>query len=533
MTRALTPALRNVGIDNGVRIGKGAGTVPPFAENLWHYNYSGREESLEEAKKQAESYLKTQVYAKNTKNFQDEEFVNQAFFPQWITLLDLYETTKDKKYLDAAVEAAGMNLAVVWSQSKIPEGNITLDGEKVLEFAMKRRGEGLFFKGDIGKRTGVPENNSLVKTETVPGWVVSNVGLGIEQISTFKGGTSSNILMNTYAADLIRLSKYSGKDIFETFARNMMLGRFTNYPGYYLNQYSAYQMRPEYPYTGPDLNGIYYHHAPVLWAAAQDFLISQAWKWSDERIHFPYVRQLGYVWFNNRHYGFEKGTFFNEKDMWLWMKEGLVKADNIQIDWIGARKDGVFAFALMNEDTEDIETTVALGNEVTGGKEMNGTAVVYDSKGNESTVKVNQGKIKVAIPAHGLIGIKVNTPNVKEPEFAKISPEDYKTAPVGMAVAKPQSEDDFGNGLIVQVTPDEYFAYVYATFSIYQVKKAVLHYRIGDGDWNEVEKGTYPFEFTITVPDVNKCFEYYMEVEDLGGNIKKSEVKVLKSLAAK
>ena len=72
----------------------------------------------------------------------------------------------------------------------------------------------------------------------------------------------------------------------------------------------------------------------------QDFLFSQAYAWSNKAVDFPSVRSQGYHYYSNRHYGFAPGRVYNESNMWLWMKKGLITVDNKQIDWFGARKDG-------------------------------------------------------------------------------------------------------------------------------------------------------------------------------------------------
>lgn len=527
MTRGQTPILSKIGIDGGPRIGNrdGWASIPAFSEYVWEYNFTGRQEYLEEAKRLADLYLKDVVYAPQTQMTQDLSFVAVSFYPYFSALLDLYEACGEQKYLDGAAEGARLLMSTIWTQPLPPNSDITIDADTVREIGLKRVGAHLFWQGDVQKRTGVPENLDRIQDETVPAWLPSRVGLGLEQTSTFRAGNFSNIIMANWAPDFIRLAKYTDDELFETYARNAVIGRYANYPGYYFNQFMTYPMKEDYPYNGPDITSIYYQHMPILLGLGQDFLITQAWKWSDGKINFPAVRQQGYVWFNNRHYGFESGDFFDEKDMWLWLKEGLITVDNMQIDWVGARKDGVFAAALMNEDTGDITTTVHLGDEVTGGS-YNGTATVYRATGEKTAVTVVNGELTVTIPAHGLVGIKVDSPKVTAPAFSKVDYEDVRSMSYGDTIAEPESQSDFGKGTVLQIDPGSYYAYVYITQTPETVQKAVLHYRAG-GEWQQQENSTYPFEFTVKVEDVNALFEYYVEILDVQNSWSRSTTKTL------
>ena len=92
--------------------------------------------------------------------------------------------------------------------------------------------------------------------------------------------------MSTWAPDLLRIAYYTDDELLEAFARNALVGRFANYPSYYLNEYSTYQQQENFPYIGPDTTQIYYHHIPVMISMLQDFLISQAYSWSDAKVDF-------------------------------------------------------------------------------------------------------------------------------------------------------------------------------------------------------------------------------------------------------
>ncbi|WP_315817135.1 hypothetical protein [Paraflavitalea speifideaquila] len=92
-----------------------------------------------------------------------------------------------------------------------------------------------------------------------------------------------------------------------------MIGRFTNYPGYYATGFTDITLQPDFPYKGPDVSSIYYHHIPPHLAFTLDYVITEAMQRSNGKVQFPYGKQDGFVWFNNRVFGGGKGTIMDDK----------------------------------------------------------------------------------------------------------------------------------------------------------------------------------------------------------------------------
>ncbi len=517
MTRSLTSVLKAAGIDSGIKNETSYTQVPEWHQNLALYKYTRNTAYLELAKSGANDYLENTIYKTVYAPPTDLEFANISYVPYWSGLIDLYEETGDEKYIQGAAYAAQKWIVTLWTQPGSGDGEKTIYADDVRDTSFYPE-DFPFWKGPEQHRIGYPEGLDNLQDETVPGWLNSRTGLGLEQKVTFMINNAANIQLSPWAPDLLRLAQYTGEDIYETFARNAMIGRFSNYPGYYTNQYAVQQMKSDYPYNGPDQTGIYYHHIPVQLGLNVDFLVTQIWKWSDGKINFPSVREQGYAFFNNRHYGFAAGSFFDENDMWMWLKEGLITLDNIQIDWLAARKDGRFATALINEDTAEQTVTVTLGEEVTGGTAYNGTAAVYDAGGNKTTAEIVDSQVTLTVPGHGLVGIALDSEAVRKPAFADVPADEIFNSPDDSTVVSTGPTAEFGKGMVIQIDPDSYDAYVYTTFMPDKASKAILYWHTGDGNWKQSENGTYPYEFTVKVEDMSKTFHYYVKVLDKDGN---------------
>lgn len=464
----------------------------------------------------------------------DNLFVFKDFTPNINSLLELYEETNDQTYLDAAKEAAHRLIATLWATyMSEPSDTYEIDGARadyINKVQKYNFANSMWWHGDKRFRLGEAEDawkspmgylpkwkaEAAGQTETaVPAWTVSRVGLGIEQTTTF-GATSGNIIMSTWAPDLLRIAYYTDDELLEAFTRNALVGRFANYPSYYLNEYSTYQQQENFPYVGPDTTQIYYHHIPVMISMLQDFLISQAYSWSDAKIDFPSCRSQGYHYYSTRHYGFAPGNVFNEKDMWLWMKKGLITVDSKQIDWFGARKDGRCAFVFTNASDEEVTTNVTFGDEVSMQTAVN--SVTYTSGGAAQTKVIRDKKTTVTVPPKTSVAIAFSA-NVSAPGYAKMYGTNLTDYSASFAQDSVLNTNDV-IGHTVQIAPDSYHAYVYTTYRPSEadgengLSMAILRYSIGGESWKAVTDTAFPFEFDIPVDDSTKDFKYKVELYD-------------------
>ena len=523
MTRGNTPVMYDVGLQKGAAgVVNAYGNIAPFSNNLNMYLYTGEQKYLDEAIKQADAYLAEKVYIDHEKfDTSWDSQVYSSYYPNLGSLLDIYEVTKDKKYLDAAEFTAQMLMTSLWT-SGIQNGR----GKEVIEVNnydtfWHRQLDGKDFGASgnwhgeepfrLGYEVDANRNAKVTATltpETVERWVPDRVGLGLEAHSTWENG-SCNVVMQYWAGDFMRLADYTGETVFSDAARNAIIGRFANYSGYYITDFMTAQMKADFPYEGPDFTGIYYHHLPPFIAMLEDFLFGQVQSWSGGNITFPSLRQQGYAYFNSKQFGHKPGKFFDQADMWPWLAENTIDSGNIQIDWLAARKDGMMGIALMNESADSVTTTVSLLEGVSGGTTYTGPATVFNKDGSKETVNVNAGKFEITIPGKTLRAVTIAIPEMKAPAYAKSGYELDGSAELGATV----SEHKNGKGYTLQISPEHYFAYVYITDTPKNgVNKLELTYTAGSKT-ETLTDDVYPFEFIIRVDDPNAEFNYSLKAE--------------------
>ena len=122
-------------------------------------------------------------------------------------------------------------------------------------------------------------------------------------------------------------------------------------------------MKEDFPYKGPDVSSIYYHHIPPHLAMTADYLVTEAMQRSGGNVKFPWGKQEGFVWFSNRVYGGEAGTIFDDNNVQLWLKKGLVTSSNPEVNYLTAVSDKQLWILLTNENREKETTAITLGDE--------------------------------------------------------------------------------------------------------------------------------------------------------------------------
>ncbi|MFH1497565.1 MAG: hypothetical protein ABII82_07035, partial [Verrucomicrobiota bacterium] len=327
--------------------------VPAFADTLALYRLDPSPELLERASVQAAAWVAREIDGRKTGDLGYTPFYNHDFIPVWWDLLALHELTGEARWLEAARTGGMLTVAGLRSHPRpdAPEKTIHPGGDFTGNNTLWWRGEERF-------RLGLPRTPGDVVEKTVPAWQVSPVGLGFEQPSTFfAGGGRGNaegfqtIMMSSWTPALLRLHAATGQAVYRDYARGGIVGRFANYPGYYLRGFTDLVHDADYPLKGPDVTSFYYHHIPVHLAFTLDWLFAEASLRSAGAITFPWVQQAGYVWFNNRIYGQSGGEIFGHKNARPVLPKGITVADP-GLNWIAARTPDRLWVVLMNDAAE-------------------------------------------------------------------------------------------------------------------------------------------------------------------------------------
>jgi hypothetical protein len=367
--------------------------IPAWTQELAAYRLTKNKNWLTTATTHAREFIATEVYGHKTEPLGKQPFYNASFYAYWWELTDLYEITKDTFFLHAAATSAFQTLAGVRVYPAVTDQLQTIhpgnkyDGNTTL-----------WWKGGEKYRLGFPRKQGDAPEKQVPQSLVSPVGLGFEQPYTFfdPGKLVRPVFMSSWAPHLLRLFQEDHRQIFETYARNAVIGRFTNYPGYYATGYTDITMQPDFPYKGPDVSSVYYHHIPPHLAFTLDFLITEAIQRSNGKVNFPYGKQDGFVWFNNRIFGGGSGHIFDDEAVRLWMKRGLVTIDHPALNYVTGISGDRFWVLLLNESPEEVTTDINIGKEVAV-KDHAAATYYARAAALPATLSMNNRKLRIAV----------------------------------------------------------------------------------------------------------------------------------------
>ena len=574
MTRGQNPIFRTIAKNRLMLTNvESAGTSARSITDVYWYEHANSANEYTETIKYADKYLNDRSFISATNHIDEESFINISYTPHFQSQFDAYEITGDTKYLEGAVEAARRFLPSL-RITDIPaskDDEVLLDqdflvgfdkvhrssawstdyfryrrGAKMLDLNTTNFANGAFYRDYQVK--GYADGTMTVRdfTDTVPEWVISRSGLGVEQFSTCLEGR--NIMMSTWAGDVLRLGYLSGDQLMMDLARSSLVGRFANYPGYYMDSYRYISGFENYPIDAFDSTSLYFHHAPVFLSAVQDYLFSNAYVKSDGNVDFPNVRDLGYAWFNNRIYGHEPGFIYGEKEMWPWLCEGTITVSSKQIDWIGGRKEGRGAFVLTNAGDNDENVNSDLGIE-------NGSiATLYDKQGNKTMIAVNNNKVQLQIPAKGIMTVAVSGSNIHAPEYSRVKFDETATETLGNSAFGVMYEGNtYSAGTVngryvyspdtgydvkayaLAIDPESYMGYIFVggrSTELYNyinedgnaavgggdgekgiVKTTLKWHYDGENNVTTVTDDKFPYEFFIPVYDRSKKIVFTVETE--------------------
>jgi len=479
--------------------------LPAWTQELAAYRLTKDKKWLNVAVSNAKEFIAKEVYGQKTNLLTAQPFYNTSFYPYWWDLTDLYEVSKDKTFLNAAEYASYFTLAGIRSYPLVE------DKMQLIHEGDEYEGNtNLWWKDGEKFRLGFPRKKGDVKAKEVPQSLVSPVGLGLEQPITFflPKKNVRHIFMSTWAPHLLRLSADTERKIFEIYARNSIIGRFTNYPGYYATGYTDLTYRENYPYKGPDINSIYYHHISPHLAFSLDFLVTEAVQRAKGLISFPWGKQEGFVWFNNRIYGGGKGTVYDDKNVKIWLKKGLVTLNNPSVNYLTGISDDRFWVVLLNESAQEQDMELSLdlreiGVKNTGIKQY-GAAIAEPGsvvmQGNKLNVKI-QGK-----------GIRAYSFPLASIQAAK------ELAPIKNGLQEVDLGAPWGKLYAFRIRSPFGWDSVYAYLSTASAPGAEVELEL-NGDVPTLEKRVaYPFEWSFTRLDPAKPISINLKLKRKGSN---------------
>lgn len=484
-----------------------------WLNSLALYRATGDKQYLETAKKDADKYLESRVYNKQT-NFDDKYslglFFWTSFTNQWMELLWLYELTGEKRYLDAAHEGARYYTQFCWITPTIPNGTITVNPGGVVPKYRNNPSKFVYMK---------------MAEEDVEAWKVSEIGLTPESSGTSAGHRA--IFMAHHAPFMMRIAALTGDKFLHDMARNAVVGRYEAFPGYHINagRTNAFERKDFAFRSQKELNGhtsIHYNHPQSQVAMLWDYLFSDFYYVSGRAIDFPVEYSEGYAYCRSFIYGARPGHFYGDSNVYPYLPAGLLSSSNIQANYICGYGNNKLYVAFSNQSKENIRTTIKFNPEKSFiDPAITYTAQVWKQNRKAGTVTIRNASVDIDIKGEGISAIIIDDVDVKTSFQKKIQNGREKWAKNFTHVG---FEND--RAVILDFGPELRNVYVWNEANNSVFSRTILHYAI-DGKWSAIEKTSYPYEYSIELPEDASEFRYFFESYTPAGEKRLSRTGVL------
>ncbi|HEY8896493.1 MAG TPA: hypothetical protein VIM79_16820 [Niastella sp.] len=358
------------------------------------YKATGDKNTLQTAIAGADKYLQQRINTPQTAfndPLQGSYFFWPTFTGRWIEFLQLYELTGDKKYLEAAHEGGRAYCLFTWMCPRIPDSLITVnkDGKAPMYWYLRSKGH---------KQMYYPE-------EKAPAWRLSEIGLTPESSGTSTG--HRGIFMSNYAPWMLRLGYYTRDTFLMNVAKAAIIGRYRSFPGYHINteRTTAYEKFdfPLHAHTDQSVNSFHYNHIMPMAGMLLDYLVTDAFVRSNGSIGFPAEYIEGYAYLQNNMYGVQKGNFYTQKDVQLWMPARLLNIENVELNYIAARKGDQLLLAFTNQSARPVTTKVTI-NPALVKCSRNSSVVSYTDK---QRLVLKDSSFTVTVDANGITALAI------------------------------------------------------------------------------------------------------------------------------
>lgn len=476
-----------------------------WMNSMFMYKATADKRYLDKAMKDADTYLAQRIETPQT-GFNDPLaggfFFWTGFTPRWIYLLELYELTKEQRYLDAAQEGARYYTMFCWMSPQIPSDSILVNkgGKAPIYWYLESKGHRQMYCDE----------------ELAPAWRLSEIGLTPESSGTSTGHRA--IFMANFAPWMLRIGYYANDEYLRDVAKATTIGRYRNFPGYHINtaRTTIYE-KTDYPLHGHldlSVNSFHYNHIMPMASMLLDYMVTDAFVKSDAAIDFPSEFIEGYAYLQNKFYGHKAGSWYGN-EVWLWMPPKLVETGSVELNYISAHGEGDKLYiALSNQSPEVVKTWVKINPEYVA-LQPSWSAEQHDGK----TAKIEDGAILVEVPAHGQVALTVNNAVCAtkfQQKLVKRGEEwknDFITTEVGNT-----------NAMIISCGEEAQNLYLYLEDDDDMLKQVELRVKSNASTKTYVDK-TYPFEFTVPVEQEQVSFQ--LCTTDLKGKKKESNWKTL------
>jgi hypothetical protein len=463
-------------------------------ENFSLYRATQQPGTLSELITGVDKYIAEEITVKPTDflyiNHQKNSFWT-SIAPKFVELYEIYKTTGNTTYLQAARNAARIYAYHIWMSPKVTPGDSVLCN--VGNIAPRYRGTG----------------NISIPEEKAPAWRLSEMGLHCEA-----GGTSTSkhraVFTANFAGYLLRIGSLTKDSFLLDLGKAAVIGRYTTFPGYHINtdRTTVYE-KPNFPLrTLAQLTSTSMHYSHV-WTQINlmfDYLVSDVAARTLGAVDFPgqYVQNI--VHMQNQVY-MKDGKFYGDENLTLWMPKDILQTANEQLNYITAYGNGKFYLVFTNQSGQTVNTSVTLNSALVNVSGKSFSQWNENISGQGGTISTNSFNVSVA--PHGVTAIAINDVSIVTKFQQRLAVNTLRNK----WNTYYESNIPLGNSKSMLLNPSDSLArlFVFSTAAKGTYTSVKLDYSIDGGVWQQVTDNAYPFEFSIDI-NSSSLIEYKLTI---------------------
>ena len=447
------------------------------------YKATGDASYLEIAKNGADKYIQNRLdaYEENYDSIASSWW--HFFCPDYVELYELYEITKEQKYLDAAHKGARRFAFFLWYTPQVPDGTTHInENNEAPKYAYNR---------------GIMPMEAEEKD--IDAWLVSEIGLHAEAAFTSHG--HRGIFMAFHAPYFMKIGADTNDEFLKSIARHAVVGRYENFPGYHINTgYTDVYMAKDFPfktYEQLTYNSFHYNH---IWPHATmllDFLYADIYDKTEGKVETNGIYVDSYAYVKTNAYGALPGKFYDVENTYPYMPSGVLEISNPQLNYATYRADNKFCIVLSNQSKKDVEATVKIDPSlipIESGKSY--TATVWKNNQPMGQITITDGVFPVNVTKEGVYALAIDgisvTPKLAPPEKSEMYGDRSSNKQPTGAGSVYSMVLGFGEGTET--------VYIYADSETSQTKEMEITYT-ANGKTETVKDAKHPFEFTLPYAD--------------------------------
>jgi hypothetical protein len=401
--------------------------------------------------------------------------------PNFAELFQIYLSTGNESYLQAARDGARIFAYHIWMSPRVvPGDSVTVN------------------IGNVAPRYRTTGGTISIPQEKAPVWRLSEMGLHSEATNTCTGGHRAVFTAN-HASTLLRIGSLTKDTFLLDIAKNAVIGRYTNFPGYHINtdRTTVYE-KSDFPMRTTTLlnttTSMHYNHVWPQINLMFDYMVSDVAARTLGAVDFPghYVQNLAHMQSQVYTNG---GKFYGDQNLTLWMPKDIVSPANEQLNFISAYGNGKFYIVFTNQNSQQVNTTVTINSTLLN---VNGKSYAqWQQNISASGGFISGNQFTVSVAPHGVTAIAIDGVDVKTKFQQKLLTNTLKNR--WNKYYEPSIPVGASRSILLNPSDSLTRLYVFSTNAKGTHTSVKLQYSINKGNWQELTDNVYPFEFSVDI----------------------------------